>query len=1658
MSETIVDNLYNTVAPYTYSEWLQRNPAASNEVNNRLYNNYLRQWYVINSKINLNNTDIIKQSYINLLKELTFFFSEEERDLFLRDIDFNNDTEIIYAIPYFVQKLKEVALTLNKKREYIKNNYKKQTSTGSSKALEDILYEYILKSHTKTNNTTQIAISSLGSVFPDLSAVKDNFLIEIEEIYDDTSYASVAPLSADLLNVVPRIGENPLFAAFAQFLAIEDTAALPLSSFADYESTANIYNIAALNTKYLGNTIYSLTATRAQDTPEATVVFDMGPGNNWFFWPSGEVFTDLDIIQNVYDPITLQDSAFTLAESTGGTSYRDSDLFFVETKNGIEGAWLRGSVSSEISGTMVMTAQPGIIRSFIYPVPGYNLSTTYLYLGRKLDDENLIAFNLLDPVLRSNIIKQYFINPLETKNLEPIHINKTSLVYSGANAGPTTLQGDVILKRPPGPYNEPETPVGVFADENELTQSAFLYKLTSTELKITQLTNYIDWPLTSNQDSRYEQLIEITPDTCNPVLLGYIDINSQMVGAVAGEDLDSADIIYKHSKKGGAVVEVAWLQGGSVKDLASYNSFSKQIYDIPAVSCVNVPVGAIQPNLSFKCTGDTVASFVWCDVDTPADEVFKYREHTIDCPYISNKHEYLKNPTSTDWNQCTCKSIHYSPIGHEGDSITDYIGCSDYLFADPQGLGSSFTFTSWRDTRGYNFKNSPQFAFFKKQISNDISAGWGPGHWQTGNNTPFILKTGRRYTYFRSSLKNTNINLPTFIARYPYKKIISSVQSDTTLDIVLVIDISGSEFFSIEKTKNLCQRIINYINFNKGSQVGIVIFDGNAVVASYLTTDRQILNNTIDLISINNKRSSTNIAAGLSVAHKILTNTFGINVNKTSLVGLCSNLNVAIQTPFALIKTTNIPKAVNSKTIIILSDGTETAQQGKALTVAASIKQNTKIIAVDVGPNSRFNSHMEQIATSSYDYFNFERALLQSDSDNQLEVFASTIISNLYGNVSMQPVWRKAYIQDGILTSTYDVSDMVLMPGDHITYEHRSAVSYGSTTALSAPFVICVPLFGWNYNTSTYDGKSAGAKPYWGKVYNTENAENNFYKYSREIGGHIRYFENIIPISHPEISDLQFENNNYIEYRNNGCKVFVWKENITFTTTNTDKQWLKLNFCIQPANLKDLFLNNSFDKVFEQTEEPSTIVLNTYNDYVPSYYCYYARNAFTALQTLNQFSNNETFSQIQTGVAIPAIAPYTNLTNTHYVSIVNKISTNNLVTKEDMGGYLLPTKIGVPYYLGRGYTNSLDVNKIANYTGELIYLDPSIYTSNRGLSKQDQYSPYITVNIDNTWVKESYNSEKKAGTIINSTNYQKFVPYQSSYETYKYNLYGLSRQQDSFEFWTGPNNNIWNDEENYPTNYKKETYNLEKRTKSLLVTDKTLCIWQADLDGNNYGIYKDVTNLTQKQIKQTAGELWVRDINDQIIEGPQALRYVYENYLDTNTHYRDLTGNAIVDLSIANNTLCIRTNNGISLDQVTFNRQTNIIEPMSDTPAYISLQAGEIYGGMWYSERDKLLYINVLDINLSLTQSTILYTIYKYNTIDSNFKVLIQDTVVSPVAFFAVNTLPQFTYNKDTSTFNTTFIFKRSTITPTESNFNLFSINTKNLKNNPYIINAQIAV
>ena len=89
------------------------------------------------------------------------------------------------------------------------------------------------------------------------------------------------------------------------------------------------------------------------------------------------------------------------------------------------------------------------------------------------------------------------------------------------------------------------------------------------------------------------------------------------------------------------------------------------------------------------------------------------------------------------------------------------------------------------------------------------------------------------------------------------------------------------------------------------------------------------------------------------------------------------------------------------------------------------------------------------------------------------------------------------------------------------------------------------------------------------------------------------------------------------------------------------------------------------------------------------------------LNTLSQkyLANNEyILSGTNTGVvsaAVNAIAPYGNLSNRYYPTVANiPDKSTNLKTKAELGGYFVPSNLGVSTYLTKNITYSVDTTQV----------------------------------------------------------------------------------------------------------------------------------------------------------------------------------------------------------------------------------------------------------------------------------------------------------------------------------------------------------------------------
>lgn len=1519
--------------PLSYNDWASYQSNLSHETSDNEYLFYLKKWYFEKSKEKDAIKKTIKNDYIQLLKDLSFLFGKDEYDTFLKGLDFDNDEELIYTIPFFAKKLKQIAIIFSKKRESLKQAKLKYNLIGSNTGLEKIIYEYVLKGFTKTeNNITQVPTLALVNLFPELSSVKDNFYVEIEELHDKNVYlgsdSTIPPEEYVNLNSInegiiskefeslsdndflklfssgflSRISNSFLSNAFLEFLNVE----LPTLSTENLfnQRVLNVYNQIEAAKKYSGESLYGLTAIKLKDTNifDQELNIDIQQGNNWFYWPSGVRSLDDTTFNNIYFEIPINESNFLASGATAGDDYTNSDLIFTDKNGIVEGAWLQGVYNSTPQKNKMTTKiTGGENKEFIFPYPGINFSSKNLnFISYEINDSNNFLLDTINPKIKQKIVKDYFSGILPTSGVNSVYLNNTSLIENGAKADIFSDTADNILIKTRTTQSD-----ALYSENNdsEIEQS-YLYKFNFTDIPINNGLTQIYWPLKKIED---DENLPLTVDNkcCLPVYLKDINVSKTMVGCIAGFDFVSSDVILKNNSREGDTIEAAWL-GSAGTDLLDILKNSIQIYDIPATRCAQYINGPIQSSLSLQVKSGEKKSFIWMDEDTYADDVIKFIEHSPSCPYLKTfPHDYYsdqdyQNKTPINdlkhWKKCNCKSLQYSPIGHSGEKITDFNGMADLLFADPDGMGEDFAINSWLDTRGLDPYHSPQFAYYKiSTFENkaDQNVGWGVGEWKTGNGSKMVLKTGRRYTYYRTNLRSSEYDSPYIITKYPYKNITGKMEEIDGFDLVIIIDNSKSQSANIDITKQAVNSIIDKLFSSKNAknniQIGIVSFNTAASKISYLTKESEALKLFVSQINspTNPDYYNSNFLSSIKLADTILNEfideTGNIIKNKSisnlNFENLCSKLNYTIFNTAKGTPLSNSPQNKQKK-ILIFSDGVENTinldsvlgvlnpeelfsydEDFKSYINNLKEEKNTQVYSVDIGKLSKNSDLMEQISSTFSMYFNLENYLVNGDGD--LNSFIEYISNRIYGKLSIFPFWYKAKRDvNGNWNASYDkygnleISDMILRPGDYLTYIHRSNVFYsGYDNVLTnfsvdgTSFSINTKLNGWDYENNKFSekniGDNFGARPFWAVVETGENIDKNFRKDTMSFGGKIKFVNDYLPIQQPDVSTTYLSFGDIIEYKRKSTKDFIWDQSITLTEIQTKNQWNELIFKKDFSNLKDFLYKEKFDGVLTASNNKSNLILEGYNAFKPAFFNYYARNPFSYSQILNNKNRClETYVIYNTGVLIQPSSPSENILNNFTPGFASVPLPYNIISEKETGYYLLPENLGVSFYRGKGYTISIDNTKIESFkslSAESIYFDLNKYgPRQRGLTKNDQLTISKIENIENSWMIEPYSSGSKSGMIVNTVENQKLTPYQTTYEIKGKNDFGLALQNDVFQFWTPPIPPTWNNEEKFPLSFRKELLeeSFSNRKDKLLINKGKLNNWRVDIFGNNYGLYK----------------------------------------------------------------------------------------------------------------------------------------------------------------------------------------------------------------------------
>jgi hypothetical protein len=146
---------------------------------NNFYITYLKEWADIkNATIPTEKVSYI-DSYIQFLKEIVLTYSTNQEKRFLTKLDFNDPRDLDIAIPFFVEKIRQIIIFYKSRRDDAQYTVERNKIRGNSLSIEKAIYEKIYQYVFAAQDAPSYA--SLGIT---LSSIQSNLKINIEEFAD----------------------------------------------------------------------------------------------------------------------------------------------------------------------------------------------------------------------------------------------------------------------------------------------------------------------------------------------------------------------------------------------------------------------------------------------------------------------------------------------------------------------------------------------------------------------------------------------------------------------------------------------------------------------------------------------------------------------------------------------------------------------------------------------------------------------------------------------------------------------------------------------------------------------------------------------------------------------------------------------------------------------------------------------------------------------------------------------------------------------------------------------------------------------------------------------------------------------------------------------------------------------------------------------------------------------------------------------------------------------------------------------------------------------------------------------------------------------------------------------------------------------------------
>ena len=181
-------------APVSFLVWYQQQNYAAQNIDSTFaqYQNYIHAWGKFRKKSKQETVDIVRDSYIQVLREIVVNFSTEEEKRFISNADFTDPLDLDVILPFFIKKIKSICLFYSGQREEVKTAVIQHSLKGSNVGVENLIKKLIFDAAT----TNQVDYTTYTSSFPPLSTIAAGLSVYVEELYDlNEHYYNLNPLA-----------------------------------------------------------------------------------------------------------------------------------------------------------------------------------------------------------------------------------------------------------------------------------------------------------------------------------------------------------------------------------------------------------------------------------------------------------------------------------------------------------------------------------------------------------------------------------------------------------------------------------------------------------------------------------------------------------------------------------------------------------------------------------------------------------------------------------------------------------------------------------------------------------------------------------------------------------------------------------------------------------------------------------------------------------------------------------------------------------------------------------------------------------------------------------------------------------------------------------------------------------------------------------------------------------------------------------------------------------------------------------------------------------------------------------------------------------------------------------------------------------------------